>query len=76
MRRLLFFAGGVAVGLAVGATLALLLAPASGDAMRSDAQGRFDSMMSEARLASDRRRRELEAELNQMTSPQPVQALK
>ncbi len=75
MRRLLFFAGGVMCGLAVGATLALLLAPASGDAMRSDAQSRFDSMMNEAKLASERRRRELEAELTEMTSSQ-VKALK
>ncbi len=76
MRRLLFFAGGVMCGLAIGATLALLLAPASGDAMRSDAQARFDTMMTEARLASERRRRELEAQLTEMTNPQPVKALK
>ncbi len=75
MRRLLFFVGGVMCGLAIGAALALLLAPASGDAMRSDAQGRFDNMMTEARLASERRRRELEAQLTEMTSPQ-VTALK
>ncbi len=62
-------------GLVVGATLALLLAPASGDAMRSDAQARFDNMMTEARLASEQRRRELEAQLTEMTSPQ-VKALK
>ncbi len=75
MRRLLFFAGGVAVGLAVGATLALLLAPASGDVMRIDAQNRFDNTMTEARLASERRRRELEAQLMDLTTPQPVKAL-
>ncbi len=75
MRRLLFFAGGVACGLAIGATLALLLAPASGDTMRVDAQNRFDNMMTEAKLASDRRRRELEAQLMEMTAPQPVKAL-
>ncbi len=75
MRRLMFFAGGVMCGLVVGATLALLLAPASGDAMRSDAQARFDNMMTEARLASEQRRRELEAQLTEMTSPQ-VKALK
>ncbi len=76
MRRMLFFAGGVMCGLAIGATLALLLAPASGDAMRSDAQARFDTMMTEARLASEQRRRELETELNELTTPQPVKALK
>ncbi len=76
MRRLLFFAGGVACGLAIGATLALLLAPASGDTMRSDAQNRFDNMMTEARLATERRRRELESQLTELTAPQPVKALK
>ncbi len=77
MRRLMFFVGGILCGLAIGAALALLLAPASGDAMRSDAQHRFDNMMTEARLASDRRRRKLEAELTEMTSPSSqVKALK
>ncbi len=75
MRRLLFFAGGVACGVAIGVTLALLLAPASGDTMRSDTQARFDNMMTEARLASERRRRELEAQLTELTAPQPVKAL-
>ncbi len=75
MRKLMFFVGGILCGVAIGAALALLLAPASGDAMRSDAQHRFDNMMSEARLASERRRRELEAQLTEMTAPQPVKAL-
>jgi gas vesicle protein len=76
MRRLMFFAGGVLCGVVIGAAVALLLAPASGDAMREDAQSRFDGMLTEARLASERRRRELEAELAELTSPTPVPKLK
>ncbi len=69
MRRLMFFAGGVLCGVMIGATVALLLTPASGDAMREDARHRFDDMMVEARRASEQRRQELEAQLAQMTSP-------
>jgi gas vesicle protein len=71
MRRLMFFAGGVLAGAVIGATVALLLAPSSGDAIREDAKTRLDDVMSEARRASERRRRELEAQLAQMTSPAP-----
>ncbi len=71
MRRLMFFAGGVLCGAVIGATVALLLTPSSGDAMRDDAKHRFDDMMSEARRASEQRRKELEAQLVQMTSPAP-----
>jgi gas vesicle protein len=67
----MFFAGGILCGVVIGAAVALVLAPASGETMREDAQSRFDSMMVEARLASERRRRELEAELAELTSPAP-----
>jgi gas vesicle protein len=71
MRRLMFFAGGVLCGVMIGATVALLAAPASGEAMRSEAKDRLDDVMSEARRASEQRRRELEAQLAQLTSPAP-----
>jgi gas vesicle protein len=71
MRRLMFFAGGVLCGAMIGVTVALLLTPSSGDAIREDAKNRVDDMLSEARRASEQRRRELEAQLAQMTSPMP-----
>ena len=71
MRRMLMFAGGLMCGALIGATVVLLLTPASGETVREDAKDRVDGAMSEARKAADRRRRELEAELEAMTNPQP-----
>jgi gas vesicle protein len=76
MRRLMFFTGGVLCGVMIGAAVALLLAPASGDSMREDARRRFDEMMVEAQLAADKRRRELETQLAEMTTPPPETAIK
>ena len=70
MRRMLMFAGGLMCGALIGATVVLLLTPASGETVREDAKDRVDGAMSEARRAADRRRRELEAELEAMTNPQ------
>lgn len=76
MRRLMFFTGGVLCGVVIGAAVALLLAPASGDSMRDDARRRFDEMMVEAQLAADKRRRELETQLAEMTTPPPETAIR
>lgn len=76
MRRLMFFTGGVLCGVMIGAAVALLLAPASGDSMREDARRRFDGMMVEAQLAADKRRRELETQLAEMTTPPTETAIK
>ena len=72
MRRLMFFAGGVICGALIGATIVLLLTPESGTAVREDARDRVQDAMSEARLASAKRKQELEAELAEMISPAPV----
>lgn len=69
MRRLLFFGVGVLVGVAVGTAAATLLAPASGDDLRKRVENHVDNALSEARLAADKRRRELEAQLEQMMKP-------
>lgn len=51
MNKLLSFAAGLLSGAAVGSTLALLLAPASGNAMREQIQQRIDQAFSEAKRA-------------------------
>ena len=76
MRRLLFFSGGVLCGLMIGATVALLLTPESGDALRVDTKNRFDGMLSEAHRASEKRRIEMETQLASMTSPVSQTAVK
>lgn len=68
MRRLMFFAGGLVCGALIGASIVLLMTPASGDAIREDSRERVTGAVSEARTAADKKRQELEAELAQMTS--------
>lgn len=73
MRRLMFFAGGLVCGALIGVTVVLLLTPASGEALRDDTRERVNGAMSEARMAAERKRQELEAELAQMiSSPAPT----
>lgn len=67
MRRLMFFAAGLLVGAAVGTTLALLLTPDSGDGLRHSVQSHVKNALSEAQLAAETRRREMEAQLAVMT---------
>lgn len=76
MRRLMFFAGGLLCGALIGATVVLLLTPASGEAVREDTREKVNGAVSEARLAAERRRQELEAELAQMTSTPVSTAVK
>jgi gas vesicle protein len=72
MRRLMMFAGGLMCGALIGATVVLLLTPNSGESVREDTKDRVDGAMSEAKRAAERRRRELEAELEALTNPQPA----
>ena len=67
MRRMMFFAIGTLSGITVGAAAALLLSPASGDAMRRDARRRFDELLRDAQQAAEARRIELETELADLT---------
>lgn len=67
MRRFMLFLVGALLGLTFGATLTLLLTPASGKAMRQGAKNRFDEILNNAKAASEARRKELEAELASLT---------
>ena len=69
MRRTLLFVIGILCGITVGGVAALLLSPASGNAMRHDARERFDDLLREAQQAAEARRAELEAQLADLTRP-------
>jgi gas vesicle protein len=71
MRRLLAFLGGVLSGGAIGTAIALLFTPASGDAMRRGLRRRYVSAIRAGRDAAAERRKELEAQLIEMTGPHP-----
>ena len=60
------FAGGLILGLLAGATAGLLMAPKPGDELRKELHNEIDDILTEARKASELRRRELEDELSRL----------
>lgn len=70
MRKLLSFLGGIAVGALVGATAAVLLAPASGEELRGELRSRTSRFMDEIKDAAQERREELERQLELLRRPQ------
>jgi len=74
MRRILGFMIGIFVGWLVGATVALLLAPQTGDTLRDEIRSRSTSFLGEIKSAADARRAQLEQQLADMRAPRPVQA--
>jgi gas vesicle protein len=69
MRRFLSFVLGAAGGALVGATLAVLLAPASGQDLRSEIRTRFQKFGDELQDAANQRRAELERQLDTLRNP-------
>ena len=64
------FLTGFLLGSLIGATAALLFAPASGDDLRHQIQGQVERVRNEVRQASADRRAELERELAHLRAPQ------
>lgn len=69
MRRLVGFLLGAAGGALVGATLAILLAPAPGQDLRNEIRSRFKRFGDELQEAAQQRRAELERQLEMMRHP-------
>ena len=69
MRGVLSFLSGVALGLVVGASLAILLAPTSGEDLRKQMQDRAERIQLEVKQAADTRRQELEQQLETLRAP-------
>ena len=69
MRRMLGFLIGITVGGLVGSTIALLMAPESGDRLRSGASLRGEGFFNEVRHAADERKIELHQRLEIMREP-------
>lgn len=66
MNKVFSFLAGAMCGALVGAVTALLLAPASGEQMRTDAVARLEAAKADALLAMEEKRQELEAQFEQM----------
>ncbi len=69
MNRMFGFLIGVTVGGLVGSTIALLMAPESGDLLRSRLRERGQNFFYEVRHAADERKIELRQRLEDMRSP-------
>ncbi len=69
MRRMFGFLIGIFVGWLVGSTIALLLAPESGEKLRGELRARSSNFIGEIKAAADTRRLQLEDELAVMRTP-------
>jgi len=69
MRRMFGFLIGITVGGLVGSTIALLLAPESGEELRSELRERGQNFFADVRHAADERRIELRQRLETMRAP-------
>ena len=69
MRRIFGFLIGITVGGLVGSTIALLMAPESGENLRSELRSRGEGFFNEVRHAADERRIELRQRLETMRTP-------
>jgi gas vesicle protein len=72
MKRITSFMVGAMMGVLVGGTLALLLAPSSGPELRNQMQERAERLREEIRRAAADRRDELEAQLAALRAPKTI----
>ena len=69
MRRMFGFLIGIFVGALVGSTVALLMAPESGENLRGKLRERGQSFMTDAQHAADSRKIELRSRLETLREP-------
>lgn len=69
MKKFLSFLAGAVMGSLVGATLALLLAPYSGETLRSQIQDRLVTLQDELQSAAEEKKIELERYLDDLRQP-------
>jgi gas vesicle protein len=69
MRRMFGFMIGILVGALVGSTVALLMAPESGEQLRGEIRERGQNFVNEIRHSADARRIELRNRLDTLRAP-------
>jgi gas vesicle protein len=69
MNRILSFLVGITIGGLVGATFAILFAPASGDELRGQLRQRAITLQEDVKTAASARRTELEQQLAALKAP-------
>jgi gas vesicle protein len=68
MNKFFGFLAGAMCGAIVGSVTALLLTPASGNELRTEAVNRWEEAKRQGRLAMEEKKRELNAQFEQMKS--------
>jgi gas vesicle protein len=69
MRKAFNFLAGMMMGGVVGATIAILLAPSSGEDIRTQLQDRATQLFDDVKAVAEARRAELERELSALRAP-------
>ena len=69
MNRLLSFLSGAVMGALVGVTVAILLAPSSGEELRLQMKSRAQQIQEDVKSAATERRTELEQQLETLRTP-------
>jgi len=69
MKRMFGFLIGIVVGGLVGSTIALLMAPESGEGLRAQIRSRGEGFFNDIRHAADERRIELRQKLDSLRAP-------
>lgn len=72
MRKMLSFMIGITVGGLVGSSIALLMAPDSGEQLRAELRVRGENFLNEVRHAADERKIELRQRLDDLREPRAV----
>lgn len=74
MRRMFGFMIGIGIGALVGSTIALLLAPETGDTLRAELRARGEGLLAEVRSAAEARREQLTNRLESLRAPRGHEA--
>jgi gas vesicle protein len=69
MNRMFGFLIGIVIGGLVGSTIALLMAPESGEVLRTQLRSRGEGFFNDVRHAADERKIELRQRLDSMRAP-------
>ncbi len=69
MRQVFGFMIGIMIGVLVGSTVALLLAPESGERLRNELRARGEGLVADVRHAAEARRIELTDRLETLRQP-------
>ena len=72
MRRVFGFMIGIMIGGLVGSTVALLLAPDSGETLRNELRARGENLVADVRHAAESRRIELTNRLESLREGEPT----